>query len=74
MPGLPVLTWEEVCRGLERAGFARKSQRGSHLKMRHPDGRTVIVPVHYRDIPTGTLRSILKQARMAAEDLIALLK
>lgn len=74
MPALPVLTWEEVCRALERAGFARKSQRGSHLKLRHADGRTVIVPVHYRDLPTGTLRSILKQARMTADDLSALLK
>ncbi|HLA76898.1 MAG TPA: type II toxin-antitoxin system HicA family toxin [Vicinamibacteria bacterium] len=29
---------------MERAGFFRKSQRGSHLKVRHPDARTFIVP------------------------------
>jgi predicted RNA binding protein YcfA (HicA-like mRNA interferase family) len=74
MAGLPILSREEVCRALERGGFFRKSQRGSHLKMRHPDGRTVIVPVHYRDIPAGTLRSILKQAGMAVGDLTALLR
>jgi predicted RNA binding protein YcfA (HicA-like mRNA interferase family) len=74
MPELPVLRWEDVCRALESIGFFRKSQRGSHLKLRHADGRTVIVPVHYRDIPTGTLRSILRQAQMAPEDFIALVK
>ena len=60
MPELPVLRWEDVCRALESIGFYRKSQRGSHLKLRHADGRTVIVPVHYRDIPTHSDHPRLK--------------
>jgi len=72
--GLPILRWQQVCAALEAAGFFRKNQRGSHIKMRHADGRTVIVPVHYRNIPAGTLHSILKQAGMTADALLKLLE
>ena len=72
MPSLPVLSCDEVCRALERAGFKRKSQKGSHLKMRHADGRIAIVPMH-DEVAAGTLRSILRQAKLSAEDLLALL-
>lgn len=34
---------------LEKAGFARVSQRGSHVKLRNQAGRTVIVP-HHREL------------------------
>ncbi|MGJ3523231.1 type II toxin-antitoxin system HicA family toxin [Nitratidesulfovibrio sp. D1] len=56
------MTSREVIRRLEAAGFERVSQRGSHLKLRHPDGRIVVVPDPRKDIKTGTLRSIEKQA------------
>jgi len=72
MPSLPVVSGEQVCRALERAGFVRKSQKGSHLKIRHPDGRTVIVPLH-DEIAIGTLRSILRQAGLSVEDFLELL-
>ena len=48
------------------------SQKGSHLKMRHPDGRVVIIPMH-REIATGTLRSILRQAKLTIEEFLDLL-
>lgn len=60
-------------RALERAGFRKVSQRGSHVKMRHPDGRTAIIPMH-RELAAGTLRSILRQARLTVEELLELLK
>lgn len=46
---------------------------GSHHVMKHPDGRTVPVPVHNRDIAKGTLRNILAIIGMTAEDLRDLL-
>jgi len=36
-------------------------QDGSHQKWLLHDGRSVIVPIHTRDIPIGTLRSIERQ-------------
>ena len=73
-PRLPKdLSGEDVARALEKAGFARISQKGSHLKLKHPDGRVVIVPMH-RQVAVGTLRSILRQAKLTIEELLELLK
>jgi len=52
----------EVLRKLRRAGFEERRQSGSHLVLRHPDGRQTYLPMHTGDVPTGTFRSILKQA------------
>jgi len=59
---------KEVLRRLERAGFKTRRQSGSHLVLRHPDGRQTYVPMHTGDVPTGTFRSILKQAGMTEEE------
>ena len=66
MSGLPQLSGSKVARALHKVGFAEISQRGSHVKLRHPDGRTVIVPIH-RTLARGTLASILRQAQLDAE-------
>jgi predicted RNA binding protein YcfA (HicA-like mRNA interferase family) len=71
-PKLPSVSGSTVVRALERAGFVFRSQKGSHRKLRHADGRTVIVPMH-RELAPGTLRSILKQAGLSAAELRDLL-
>jgi predicted RNA binding protein YcfA (HicA-like mRNA interferase family) len=54
----------EVIAALERNGFDFVSQRGSHVKYRKAGSptRTVIVPAGRKEIPRGTLRSILRQS------------
>ena len=54
----------EVLTKLTQEGFEKVSQKGSHIKLRHPDGRMVIVPHPKQDLPTGTLRNIEKQAHI----------
>jgi predicted RNA binding protein YcfA (HicA-like mRNA interferase family) len=61
-----------VIRALGKLGFAEISHRGSHVKLRHADGRTAIVPLH-RELAPGTLRSVLRQARISAGDFVDLL-
>lgn len=48
---------------LERDGFTFVRQSGSHaiFKNEHKK-RKVVVPIHSRDIPKGTLHAILKDA------------
>ncbi|MGH3274338.1 MAG: type II toxin-antitoxin system HicA family toxin [Streptosporangiaceae bacterium] len=42
----------KVVKALERAGFTLSRVSRSHHVMRHPDGRTVVVPVHAgHDVP-----------------------
>jgi predicted RNA binding protein YcfA (HicA-like mRNA interferase family) len=59
---------KEVLRRLERAGFEVRRQSGSHVVLRHADGRQTYVAMHSRDVPKGTFRSILKQAEMDEEE------
>lgn len=61
-------TAKEILRKLLKAGFVEKRQSGSHKVLRHPDGRQTYVSIHTGDVPTGTLRSILKQANLTEEE------
>jgi predicted RNA binding protein YcfA (HicA-like mRNA interferase family) len=46
---------------------------GSHLVLKHSDGRRTTVPVHSKDIPKGTLLAIIKDAKISKEDFLELL-
>jgi predicted RNA binding protein YcfA (HicA-like mRNA interferase family) len=71
---IPSLPGIRVVRALERAGFKVTRVRGSHHMMRHPDGRSVSVPVHSgHDMPKGTLRSVLSIIGMDVDELRELL-
>ena len=58
----------EVLAALQRAGFVVKRQSGSHVVLRHADGRQTYVAMHARDVPPGTLRNILKQSGLTEEE------
>ncbi|MGH3872579.1 MAG: type II toxin-antitoxin system HicA family toxin [Pseudonocardiaceae bacterium] len=48
--------------------------QGSHAKVAHPDGRVAVVPMHGgRDLPRGTLGSILRQTRLTIAEFRELL-
>jgi predicted RNA binding protein YcfA (HicA-like mRNA interferase family) len=64
MPHTP----REVLAKLKRAGFDEVRQTGSHLILRHPDGRMTFVAMHRGDIPAGTMRKTLKQARLTEDE------
>ena len=62
----------EVLARLQRAGFVVRRQSGSHVILRHPNGRQTYVAVHTADIPIGTFRAILKQAGLSEEEFKSL--
>jgi predicted RNA binding protein YcfA (HicA-like mRNA interferase family) len=53
---------KEIIRRLKAAGFEEVSQRGSHLKLKHADGRITVVPVHGRDLGIGLVKAIERQS------------
>jgi len=74
MSKLPSLTPRKIVRVLERKGFILDRTKGSHRIYYHPETkRRVVVPVHKRDLPKGTLLEILKQAGITREELRELL-
>jgi len=71
MPKLPRLSGAEILRALERLGFERRRQSGSHVVMRR--GSTgCVVPLH-PEVKVGTLAGVLRQAGVTAEEFIAAL-
>lgn len=57
--GLRPLPFRKVDRALRALGFQPVRQRGSHVRYRHADGRTITVPNHPgQDVARGTLRAI----------------
>ena len=74
MPKLPVISGPEAVKALQRAGFVVRRQSGSHVVLTKGE-RTVSVPVHAgRDLKPGTLRGLLRDAALTADDLHRLLE
>ena len=74
MTRLPRLTGKEVTRLLEKIGFRVVRTRGSHVFLKHPDGRATTVPVHAGEvIGPGLLRSILRDVELPVEKLLRLM-
>jgi predicted RNA binding protein YcfA (HicA-like mRNA interferase family) len=68
MPKLPILSGMEVVRALVRLGFEQTRQRGSHVVMRKGSVGTV-VPLH-KEVKTGTLAGILRQAQISQDEFL----
>ena len=72
MPKLRRISGEKTISTLEKLGFIQVRQRGSHvvLKKHTPDGTIgCVVPLH-RELAIGTLRGILRQAKVSIEDFV----
>ena len=66
----PVLPPSEIIRVLQKFGFEKVSQKGSHAKLKnYYSNRVCIVPMHY-EVAKGTLKSILEQSNIKLEDFL----
>jgi len=70
MSNVPSLTPKDIVRILKQKGFILDRSRGSHQIWLHPVSRKrAVVPMHNKDIPSGTLYAILKQAGFDKDEL-----
>jgi predicted RNA binding protein YcfA (HicA-like mRNA interferase family) len=66
----PAITPKELIKLLERKGFAFDRSKGSHQIYYHKEKRLrAVIPMHNKDLPTGTLHAILKQAGIDKNEL-----
>lgn len=66
---LPVVSGERLVKALEHSGWQTVRQRGSHVRMKHPDRRvSLTVPLH-RELKRGTLAGILHDAGLDSDEL-----
>lgn len=71
MAKLPVVKARELLAALQHLGFVVSHQLGSHMQLKHPDGRRVTVPVHAgKDIRRGTLRGIVNDIGLSVDEFV----
>lgn len=74
MSRLHRLRGREIIAALRRAGFAVVRVRGSHRFLRHPEGRTTVVPCHAGEtVGPGLMRKILRDVELSSEEFEQLL-
>lgn len=71
MPKLPRVSGAAVVRALERLGFEKLRQSGSHVIMRR-GSKGCVVPMH-NEVKVGTLAGVLRQADVSPDEFIAAL-
>ena len=69
---LPILAGDELIRILERFGYARVRQKGSHVRLRHstePQRKPLTVPLH-KALKRGLVHRLLRDARITDDELV----
>ena len=76
MTEIPSVSFDTLMRAVEKVGFTRVRQRGSHVRYAHPDGRKATVPDHgHRDVPKGLLFKIVRHdLEMSIDEFLEILK
>jgi len=72
-PKIPVLPPKDIIKVLNKLGYYKVSQKGSHAKYKNFEtGYVCIIPMH-DEVAKGTLKSILEQANIELEVFLNLL-
>ncbi len=71
MPKLPRISGAEVLKALQKLGFERVRQSGSHVVARR-GAQGCVVPLH-AEVKVGTLAGLLRQAEVSHEEFISAL-
>lgn len=62
MGKLPTISGKDFIQFLKSLGFELIRIKGSHHRLKHPDGRVTTIPVHKNDdLPKGLLRKIIRE-------------
>ncbi len=73
MPNIPSFKPRELIKKFKKAGYIIDRQKGSHVILYKPtEGKRLTIPMHIREMPKGTLLSIVKQAGLTKEEFLKL--
>ena len=68
MSKLPRISGRECITALEKAGFYKKRQQGSHVILRRNDPFAQLVVPDHKELDRGTLRAIIRQASLSVDE------
>ena len=69
----PLVSGQQAVRALQRAGYRVIKQRGSHIKLHNPSTEITLIIPNHREVDRWTLKNILRDAEIPAEDFVRLL-
>ena len=73
MSKLPVISGRDLVRALRNVGFELDRRKGSHMILFRAEPTTTLSVPDHRELDRGTLRALLRQAAVTAEELSRLL-
>jgi predicted RNA binding protein YcfA (HicA-like mRNA interferase family) len=69
MPKIKPITPKELIKKIEKQGFVLQRTTGSHMIYKNNNsGVRANIPYHLREIPKGTLMSIIRESSLDKED------
>ena len=75
MPKLPVVKARKLLKTLNKLGFSKYHQVGSHIQPKRSDGRRITLPYYpAQEIRRGTLKAIIDDLDMTVEEFTQALK
>lgn len=75
MPKLPIIKAKELIRVLNKLGFFKHHQVGSHAQYKNLSEKRITIPIHHgKDINKKTLRGIINDIDITVEKFIEILK
>jgi predicted RNA binding protein YcfA (HicA-like mRNA interferase family) len=64
---------KDLLKAFRKLGFEAVRRKGSHVFLRHADGRRLTIPV-YDQLPVNLLNWILAEAKISREDFLKILE
>ena len=75
MPPLNPIKGKELIKLLNKQGFETIRQKGSHVRLVHPNGLKTSIPIHASEqLGKGLLRKILRDTNLSVEKFSRLRK
>jgi predicted RNA binding protein YcfA (HicA-like mRNA interferase family) len=69
MPRLSPISSRNLIKIVDKLGFVKTRQAGSHARFVHPDGRKISIPTHPgENIHRGLLRKLLRDLNLTPEE------
>lgn len=73
MSKLPRISGRDAMSALQRTGFEVIRQSGSHVVLKRSDPFAQLVVPDHKELDTGTLRAIIRQADLSVDEFMKLL-
>jgi predicted RNA binding protein YcfA (HicA-like mRNA interferase family) len=69
---LPSISGRDCIKSLQKIGFYKKRQEGSHIILRRDNPFAQVVVPNHQELAKGTLRAIIRDSGLSVDEFISL--